>query len=247
MANKKISDLTAVSGVAAADLFEVQKSGETTSKKASLTQVTQVEVTARAAQDDVIEAGAGLNANGTFDAMTEAWYLRAADFATGLTDRGGAEASVTANLYNAVRMLDSKLYANVTQLNSMLKVATVNCSVADILSCNASPKVLLTASNHYVFEIISVTGQLDFTTPAYSAGTDKLEIIYANSGGIICELANAFLESGADCAYRAVMKTATEIMNVEQDISMRCATAPTSGNSTIRLTILYRQIPLMWP
>jgi len=128
MANKTITQLTAVASVAAIDEFEVQVSGEIGTKKCTLTQLTQVEATARAAQDDVIEAAVGLNTDGTYKTLSDSWYLRTADFATGITDRGGAEANVVESVEGALRLLDSKLYASVVQLSSAIRSVTVSCS-----------------------------------------------------------------------------------------------------------------------
>lgn len=116
MANKTINQLTAVSSVAATDEMEVQKSGETTTKKATVQQVLATEATARANQDDVIEASVGLKTDGTFDSMNNSWLLRDADFTTGATDRGGATGVLTKTIRNALRLLDAKIY---TLLNSV--------------------------------------------------------------------------------------------------------------------------------
>ena len=73
MANKTITQLTVAASAAAADEMEIQKSGETTTKKVTVSQVLATEATARAAQDDVIEAGVGLAANGTFTTLANSF------------------------------------------------------------------------------------------------------------------------------------------------------------------------------
>lgn len=239
MANKTINQLTAVATVTNADEVEVQKSGETTTKKATVGQLTTVEATARAAQDDVIEASAGLATNGTYPAMTNSWYLRAADFVTGLVDRVGSAANVTANLWNAIRMLDSKLYeiAGTIGDTEFIRTETVVCSTADILSCNAVPKVLLQGISGRRFEILSVFGYNNFNSAAFEAGTDKLEIKYFG-GDTMFELSNAFLESGSDLAQRALPTTNVAIPIAS--VVLYCGTAPTTGDGEITIVLTYR-------
>lgn len=241
MANKIIHDLTAASGAAATDEFEIQVAGETVTKRVTLTQLTQVEATARAAQDDVIEAGAGLATDGTFTAMTESWYLRASDFTAGFTDRGGAEATVTANLYNAIRMLDAKLYSSVAQLSSVVKTITVNCSAPDILACNAVPKILIPFSTDFVHEIISIMGVRlgdDYSATAYEAGTDGFSVRYTG-GNEMFTFTNAFVEAAADMAERGVASADTTL-KISAGIELYCATAPTGGTGVYQFNITYR-------
>lgn len=111
MANKLISQLSgAAANVQDTDLMEVQKNGELITKKVTGLQVRAVEKSEREAQDNVIEAGAGLNANGTFTAPANSWHLRAADFAAGCVDRSGATGALTANIVNGLRLLDALVY-----------------------------------------------------------------------------------------------------------------------------------------
>lgn len=110
MANKTINQLTAVSSIEAADEIEIQKSGETTTKKGTIAQLLGVESTVRAAQDDVIEESVGLDANGAYTELANSWYLRAADFVAGITDHSGVVANITQSIANALRLLDAKIY-----------------------------------------------------------------------------------------------------------------------------------------
>jgi hypothetical protein len=110
MANKTINQLTAVSSIAAADEIEVQKSGESTTKKGTVSQLLSAESTLRAAQDDIIEAAVGLDASGIYPELANSWYLRAADFVAGITDRSGLIANITQSIANALRLLDAKIY-----------------------------------------------------------------------------------------------------------------------------------------
>jgi hypothetical protein len=109
MANKTITQLSPVASVEAADEFEVQKSGETITKKATLTQVTQVEATVRAASDDAIELSVGLNTNGTYPSFENSWHLRIEDHDT-IVDRSGVVEELPLDLKNALRILDYYIY-----------------------------------------------------------------------------------------------------------------------------------------
>jgi hypothetical protein len=129
MADKLISQLTAAAtNLQDVDLAELQVNGEVFSRKMTGAQLRAVEKGERMAQDDVIEAGAGLNANGTFTAPANSWNLRAVDFLAGCTDRGGATGALTENIYNALRLLDAKVTAagagNIVVLQANLSVDT---------------------------------------------------------------------------------------------------------------------------
>ena len=109
MANKTITQLTPVASVEASDEIEVQKAGETITKKATLTQITQVEATARSLQDNVIESSVGLDTSGWLSEFVNSWYLRDVDYATGIIDRGGYIPDLTRTIYNGLRILDYKI------------------------------------------------------------------------------------------------------------------------------------------
>lgn len=129
MADKLISQLTpAANSLADIDLIEGQKSGETFSRKFTGAQARAVEKGEREAQDNVIEASAGLNADGTFTAPVNSWGLRSVDFLAGCTDRGGATGALSENIMNALRLLDAKVQAagngNITVLHAGLNADT---------------------------------------------------------------------------------------------------------------------------
>jgi len=134
MANKLISQLTAAAAnLQDIDLAELQVSGEPFTRKMTGLQFRGVEKLERETQDNVIEAGAGLNANGTFTAPVNSWNLRAADFAAGCTDRGGATGALTESILNGLRLLDAKIQAvgsgNYTILKANLNADTTLTSI----------------------------------------------------------------------------------------------------------------------
>lgn len=107
--DKLISQLTGSgANLQDTDVCEGQKAGELVTKKFTGAQMRAVEKAERQLQDDTIEAGAGLNANGTFTSPADSWFLRAVDFAAGCTDRAGATGALVENIYNALRLLDAK-------------------------------------------------------------------------------------------------------------------------------------------
>lgn len=110
MADKLISQLiAAAANLQDTDLAELQVSGEAFTRKLTGLQVRGIEKLERETQDNVIEAGAGLNVDGTFTPPANSWNLRAADFAAGVTDRGGATGALTENILNGLRLLDAKV------------------------------------------------------------------------------------------------------------------------------------------
>jgi len=112
MANKLISQLTpAGTNLQDVDLAEGQINGEVFTRKFTGLQMRAVEKLARETQDDVIEAGCGLQADGTYLPEANSWSLRAGDFTAGCTDRGGATGALTPNIQNALRLLDAKVNA----------------------------------------------------------------------------------------------------------------------------------------
>lgn len=242
MANKTITELTAVSSVTNADEVEVQKSGETTTKKATILQLNAVEAAARAAQDDVIEAAVGLNTNGSYASLTNAWYIRAAEFAAGITDRSGATGALTESIANALRILDAAIY-NTTVFaytqSLVMRTVTVTCSTADILSCNAVPKVIIpNPGAGYYNELISLVAENDFNSAAFEAGTDVLKFKY-NGGVDVCEVPNAFIESGADMVHGGTV-TSGVVITPAASIVMYCDSAPTTGDGSFQITCTYR-------
>ena len=164
---------------------------------------------------------------------------RSADFVTGLTDRVGAAANVVQNLWNSIRMLDAKLYeiAGTIGDTEFLLTKTIVCSTADILACNAVPKVLIQGISGRRIEIISAIGYNNFNSAAFEAGTDKLEIKYFG-GDIMFEFPNAFLESASDVAHRALPTTNTVIPIAS--VVLYCGTAPTTGDGEITIVLTYR-------
>lgn len=111
MANKLISQLAGgAANVQDTDVIEAQKNGELITKKFTGLQMRQVEKTEREAQDDVIEGSVGLQADGSLTVPANSWFLRAADYAAGCTDRGGATGALSETILNGLRLLDARVW-----------------------------------------------------------------------------------------------------------------------------------------
>lgn len=109
MSNKLISQLTASgSNLQDIDLIEGQINGEAFTRKFTGTQARAVEKAARELQDDNIEAGCGLQTDGSYLPEPRTWSLRAGDFAAGCVDRVGATGALPASIQNGLRLLDAK-------------------------------------------------------------------------------------------------------------------------------------------
>ncbi len=233
--NKIIASLTAVASVDAADEFEVQKSGETVTKKATTTQLTQIEATARAAQDDVIETAVGLTAVGAYPSMEDTWYLRTVDH-QGIIDRSGYVEDLPSDIMNALRILDYRVYF----ANSIL-IAEINLTTAQVKALHTDPVILITGEAGYVIDPIKVTGTLDFNTVAYTnVAADSLK--FGFTGGLdMFTITNAFYTSADDIVARGTL-TADEEMLAGANFTVYCDTAILTGNSPVKIVVAYRRI-----
>lgn len=233
MANKTITQLTAVASVASVDEFEVQVSGEVGTKKCTLTQLTQVESTARTGQDDIIENSVGLATDGTYPlaTMENSWYLRLADH-VGIIDRSGLVEDLSSDIINALRMLDYQIY-----IANKVKTIEITLTSAEILALNTSPKVLLTVAATDLAEVLSVYAFNDYNSTTYEAGTNTLLVRYASTETLF-EVPNAFVEATADAYARGIF-TANQVLKKGQNIEAYCASNPTTGNGTWTIGITY--------
>lgn len=238
MANSTINQLTAVSSITNADEVEVQKTGETSTKKGTVQQFTAVEAAARSSQDDVIEFAVGLNADGTYPPLVNSWYLRAADHAS-ILDRSGLVEDLPSDIMNALRLLDYQIKTTNDSIGSFMKTITVRAESANVLSMNAVPFLLIPSRVGYATEIISVYGKNGFNSTAFEAGTAKVEIKY-NGGATMFEFDNTFIEATAT-AYQRGLATAGYVALPATAIVAYCATAPSTGNGYLEFTITYRQ------
>jgi len=233
MANKTITQLSAVPTVADVDEFEVQVSGELTTKKCTRKQLTQIEETARINQDDVIEYAVGLNANGTYPSadFQNTWYLRSADHQA-IVDRSGVVDDLTFNIVSALRLLDYNLY-----VSTKIRTIDVQVSAAEVLALNTAPKLLIDVEAENIAEVLSVYCFNDYNSTTYEAGTDKLYVRYASTETLF-EIPNAFIEATADAYARGIV-TANQVLKKGQNVELYCASNPTTGNGTFTISLTY--------
>ena len=182
MGHKLISQLSSASTVVDADLIEVQKSGESITKKASVSLVTETERTARAAQDDVIELAVGLNTDGTYptNKFDNSWYLRTADHQE-IVDRAGTSFNLPSDIVNALRILDYRVH-NV--LDTVPLTSEVDISHLEAIALFSVPKLLIecpsqTENKYFFIEVLScvgvyINGSIDYTA------NDDLQITYGS-------------------------------------------------------------------
>ncbi len=241
MANKTITQLSAVPSVADIDEFEVQVAGEVGTKKCTRKQLTQIEETARINQDDVIEYAVGLSANGTYPStdFDNTWYLRTADHQS-IVDRSGLVEDLTLNIVSALRILDYRLYYSQPYAS-----ITAYLDPADILALNSVPFKLITCPDaNSAIEILNITGILDarVNPVRYEAGTNPIEIIYSGTQETPFKISNVFLESLNSIAVKGVPQTFNEAFNEivkGADVEITCASNPTLGNGYMRIIATY--------
>lgn len=238
MANNTINQLTAVSVVTNQDEVEVQKIGESSTKKATVTQLTFNEAQARKAQDNIIEDAVGLTELGTYPGLPNSWYLRESDQAL-IVDRTGEVTDLPSKVMSALRMLDYQIHNTNANVSTFIKTVTVRALTANVLSMNAVPFVLIPSRAGYATEVISVYGKNGYNSSAFEAGTAKVEIRYAG-GATMFEFDNTFIEATAN-AYQRGLKTSDYVISPATPVVAYCATAPTGGNGYLEFTITYRE------
>lgn len=240
MANKLISELTQVASVLAADEVEVQKSGETVTKKATVQQLLVPEATQRQATDDLLFDGTGIDDDGDITLNTNTWYLRDADLVTGITDRSGAVANLDKHIVNLCRVLDYRIYSLWQQMNAYndLVAIEVTLTAPEILALNTVPKVLITCPADYCIDLLSVTARIIYNSTTYEAGSNKLSVQY-EGGNTLFEFPNAFIETVDDAIYRGEITTNMEL-TPDEDVVLTCASNPTTGNSTMTVWLVYK-------
>jgi hypothetical protein len=238
MANSTINQLTAVSVVTNQDEVEVQKIGESSTKKATVAQLTFNEAQAREVQDNIIENAVGLTELGTYPGLPNSWYLRESDQAL-IVDRTGVVNDLPSNVMSALRMLDYQIHNTNANVSSFIKTILIRAGTSNVLSMNAVPFVMIPARSGYTTEIISIYGKNGFNTNPFEAGSSKVEVKYRD-GATMFEFDNSFIEASADAYHRGIPTTNYALSPVT-DVVAFCGTAPAGGNGFLEFTVTYRQ------
>jgi len=220
MANKLISELTTLATVANADELEVQKSGELVTKRATVEAVTKVERDARIAQDNVIEAGIGSNADGTYN-----------------TPSGTNHIDSTTSVMNALETLDGIIGA------SVLLIARVNIDAANLNTAGTVPYEIIAApgAGKYI-DVISSSNSLDFgATPMnWAVGAPKGVLEYDTGSSHIIEWSNTFMESAANAIAKGTWTSQPEIVeNKKVQFTFDLGTNPIAGDTRITVVVAY--------
>ena len=238
MADKRIRDLTQEAAVTNGMFIAVDDAGFAEAKKATVEEVTEIERTARIAQDNVIEASVGLNADGTFTPPAGSTYLTAADYLA---------AGYTETILNGMRLLDTQVTQNASDIAGILVTVTRVLTVAEINTLFTAPVVLVDVSAWAATSLVDVmdcVAKIDWDSVAWNIGAQTLDIGYAGGGATdILTFTNAFVQSVADLNQKA---TPTDGAAMDGgNIVARFATAnPTAppGDSEITIYLSYRII-----
>jgi len=220
---KKIHELTTDSTYDGDYFVAVDTADLVESKKMKLSVVVSAEATARANADTAIKAGAGLESDGTLEAIATSTYLRQADFEA---------ASLTKTLKNAAILLDEALADvedRVDGINS-LTTETIVIEGTAPRRLYTEPVTIITCPEGYFINIVDCVGVLDYSGGALNCGTSDLIIRYAD-GTDIGTFSNTFLESEAD----ALCKMTPEehyALKVGENVIVYTTADDTGGAST---------------
>ncbi len=191
MADKLIKELEElVSGlIENSDWLEVQEFDvDVTSKKVLVSTVNELEATIRSDNDNTIEAGVALNANGSYNTPAATNYL-----------------DTSTSVMNALEILDALITAS-----GELQFASVTIDITNFVTLNSFPLEIVAAQGAgIVIELVSASAYNDYTSQEFisPAGT-KLIIKYEPAGDFppvttwITEWSEAFIEATSDtCEY----------------------------------------------
>ena len=220
MANKRIVDLTTQAAIVDADWLEVQVSTESVTKKASVNVVTKVERDARIAQDDVIEAGVGLAAAGTYVTPVGTNYIDA-----------------STDVMDALDLLDDAIGSS----GSAIVVSSIPVSAANLNNAGIAPFQLIAApgATKYI-EIIAISIWLNFVSAAVECAAQDLVIQYDTGASHFAEWSNAWIEGAADAAAKATWTSnVTMMLNKKVELTFSADANPTAGDTTLQVWLTY--------
>ena len=114
----------------------------------------------------------------------------------------------------------------------------------EVKALNSSPKTLLSAIAGQFFIVEHIGVYIDFNSASY-AGANNVEFRIQNSGGakVSGDLPSATLNTASDVSYICSRPSTDPVPLVNQPIIAYVPTAdPTTGDSPLKVRILYRQI-----
>jgi hypothetical protein len=221
MANKLISELTTLGSgsIESGDYVEVQENDLAVTKKVTVTVLNELEAAARAAQDDVIEAACGLDADGSYPGFSGSNYLDA-----------------TSDIVDALDALDNAIGAS-DVITEIVSVTSANLNNAGV-----SPYEIVAAPGATaVIEVIACSIRLAFNAEAVDCGVQKLVLEYDTGASYFMEWSNAFIQGGATAIAKGTWTSnVTMITNKKLQLTFDGGANPTAGDSTLKVFITYK-------
>ncbi len=239
MANKRVRDLTTNNTYNDDYYVEVDDAGFAEAQKMKLSVVVSDEAAARETQDDTIEAGCGLETDGTYATNELSNYIKAADFVAG---------GETESLKGADNLLDAKIKDIETILLGIGNITTRTVTVTHPIASGLfnAPFALLgdpnplvdTEFSGYRIIVIDAWARIDYKAPAIDVGSDTLNLRYSN-GTTIGTWTNAFYESTADGTQKCLLADNVNVPDISC-IQLYCASNDTGSTlSDFYITIVY--------
>ena len=158
-------------------------------KKMNVANFLEPEATLRADADDTIEASCGLETDGTFSPDDTSHYVRSVDFVT---------AGVSADLKNAISLLDSAIYA----LNNKLFLDIYyNLSSVNILNLHSAALTIFASLPGYLLNPIFCLTRHIFGTTAYTTISNDME--FQINGVTVMKIPFELWGTGASSIYKS--------------------------------------------
>lgn len=183
MANSRIYNLGNDATPADDVLLVIDKSGWAEAKNTTKEQFLADEVAARDAADSAIEAGCGLNADGSLSPAPASTYLKNGDFLA---------AAYSVNVRNALLLLD----AAIDDLSGTIELTTqFNITSAELLALGAAVTKMTAPAAGEFYHVMEVIAKNNFVSVAYaSAGANGIYLRFNGSSDYIAHLDQTFLQ-----------------------------------------------------
>ena len=221
MANKLISDLGARGVVANSDLIEVQVSSESLTKKTNVEDLTKIERDARIAQDNVIEASVGLDADGSYPGFVGSNYLDA-----------------STDVIDALDILDSSI--NTASLGEV-HIESVFIQASSVRTLGTIPfEIVEDPGDNKHIQVLSCSVAANYQSAAVECGTQKLVLQYDTGASPFMEWSNSFIETGSDIINMGTWTSQAEMVTHKKvEMTYSGGADATAGNTELYVHIVY--------
>jgi len=158
--------------------------------------------------------------------------------------RSGGELDVKSGA--SLKLAGTAVTPTAAELNTQIRVASVEISAAEILALYTTPKELVAAPGAgNVLELVSLLLAYDWATTAYTIGTaGNLQVKYTDGSGVAVSTTRAatgYLDAVADTLSLLDRLEATVVPVANAALVLTLATAnPTAGDSPIHAKVAYR-------